>query len=96
LAGTGVCTCRALSRQGYFTWAEWAGTLAKQLKAASDRGEPDDGSRYFKHWLATLEQLVTEKKLTELAALLERKEAWTDAYRRTPHGQPVELASSLG
>jgi nitrile hydratase accessory protein len=80
-----------LSAQGHFTWTEWAAALAAQLKAASDRGEPDDGSRYYEHWLAALETLVTEKKLTEPAALLERKEAWADAYRHTPHGQPVTL-----
>jgi hypothetical protein len=35
--------------------------------------------------------LVSEKKLTDTAKLLERKEAWIDAYRHTPHGQPVNL-----
>ena len=82
-----------LSAQGHFTWTEWAAALAAQLKAAAERGEPDDGSRYFEHWLAALEELVTAKKLAEPAALLERKEAWADAYRHTPHGQPVELGA---
>ena len=82
-----------LSAQGHFTWTEWAAALAAQLKAASDRGEPDDGSRYYEHWLAALETLVIEKQLTEAAALLERKEAWADAYRHTPHGQPVTLGT---
>ena len=62
-----------------------------ELRAAADRGEPDDGSRYFEHWLAALEQLVAEKQLTDRTALRARKAAWADAYRRTPHGQPVEL-----
>jgi len=26
--------------------------------------------------------------------MLARKEAWADAYRRTPHGKPVELLST--
>jgi hypothetical protein len=30
--------------------------------------------------------------LSHPAALLARKEAWASAYRRTPHGKPVELA----
>jgi nitrile hydratase accessory protein len=81
-----------LSEQGHFTWKEWAAALANELKAAADRGEPDDGSRYYQHWLATLERLVTTKGLTDPAALLSRKEAWAEAYRRTPHGKPVELA----
>lgn len=82
-----------LSEQGHFTWTEWAAALADELKAAADRGEPDDGSHYYEHWLATLERLVTAKGLTDRAALLARKEAWADAYRHTPHGQPVELAA---
>jgi len=80
-----------LSDAGYFSWKEWAATLAGELKAASDRDEPDDDSHYYEHWLSALERLVTSKGLTEPAALLERKEAWADAYRHTPHGKPVEL-----
>jgi nitrile hydratase accessory protein len=80
-----------LSAAGHFTWTEWTTALGAQLQAAVGRGEPDDGSRYFEHWLAALEQLVAEKKLTDLTALHERKAAWADAYRHTPHGHPVEL-----
>jgi nitrile hydratase accessory protein len=36
-----------LSEQGHFTWKEWAATLGDELKAAADRGEPDDGSHYY-------------------------------------------------
>ena len=82
-----------LSEQGYFTWKEWAAALAAELKAAADGGEPDDGSRYYHHWLAALERLVTDKGLADRPALLARKEAWADAYRNTPHGKPVELGA---
>ena len=80
-----------LSEQGYFSWKEWATALAAQLKAAASRGEPDDGSRYYHHWVEALERLVTEKGLAEGPQLNVRKEAWADAYRHTPHGQPVVL-----
>ena len=80
-----------LSEQGYFTWKEWAAALTDELKAAANRGEPDDGSRYYEHWLAALERLVTSKGLTDTATLSARKQAWADAYRHTPHGQPVVL-----
>ena len=80
-----------LSEQGHFTWKEWAAALADELKAAEQRGEPENGSRYYHHWVAALERLVTEKDLTESLALAERKDAWADAYRHTPHGQPVVL-----
>ena len=82
-----------LSAQGHFTWKEWAAALADELKAAADRGEPDDGSRYYEHWLATLEHLVAVKGLSDPSALLRRKEAWAEAYRHTPHGKPVTLAA---
>ncbi len=82
-----------LSAQGHFTWKDWADALAAELAAAATRGEPDDGSHYCHHWLAALERLVTSKGLTDPAALLQRKEAWADAYRHTPHGKPVELGA---
>ena len=84
-----------LSVAGHFTWAEWTTALGQQLQAAARRGEPDDASRYFEYWIAALEQLAADKKLTDLTALSERKEAWADSYRNTPHGQPVELGAKL-
>jgi nitrile hydratase accessory protein len=83
-----------LSEQGHFTWTEWAAALAEELKAAVNRGEPDDGTHYYEHWLNALEGLVKQKGLTDSGALLDRKEAWADAYRHTPHGKPVELRST--
>jgi nitrile hydratase accessory protein len=80
-----------LSEQGHFTWKEWAATLASELEAAARRGEADDGSHYYDHWLAALEHLVQAKGLLDHGALAERKEAWADAYRHTPHGKPIEL-----
>jgi nitrile hydratase accessory protein len=84
-----------LSEQGHFTWKEWAAALASELRSAAERGEPDDGSRYYEHWLAALERLVTAKALSNPDEMLARKEAWADAYRHTPHGKPVELKRSL-
>jgi nitrile hydratase accessory protein len=81
----------SLSEQGYFTWKEWAAALAEELKTAAARGEPDDGSRYYHHWLAVLERLTVAKGLCDRAAMNSRKDAWADAYRHTPHGKPVVL-----
>lgn len=80
-----------LSELGYFTWKEWAAALADELKAAANAGHPDDGSRYYNHWLAALEKLTAAKGLSNKDEMLHRKEAWADAYRHTPHGKPVEL-----
>jgi nitrile hydratase accessory protein len=83
-----------LSERGHFTWKEWAAALADELKAAENRGEPDDETQYYEHWLAALERLVVEKGLTDREVMRERKEAWTEAYLHTAHGKPVELNGS--
>ena len=70
-----------LSEAGHFTWREWTETLAAELKAAADRGEPDDGARYYAHWLAALERLVAAKGLIDGKALAEREEAKADPHR---------------
>jgi nitrile hydratase accessory protein len=85
-----------LSEAGHFTWGEWAEALGAELKAASDCGEPDDGSRYYEHWLAALERLAMAKGLADRDALEARKQAWAEAYRHTPHGKPVELSAGFG
>lgn len=83
-----------LHEAGCFTWKEWAAALAAELQAAEDRGEPDDGTRYYAHWLAALEKLVGEKGLLEPGTLGPRRNAWERAYRNTPHGKPVTLAAA--
>jgi nitrile hydratase accessory protein len=80
-----------LSEQGHFSWSQWADALGAELQSAVDRGEPDDGSRYYDHWLAALERLVTSKALLSPGELRERRDAWVYAYRHTPHGMPVTL-----
>jgi nitrile hydratase accessory protein len=77
-----------LSAAGAFTWTEWAEALSAEIAAA---GERDDGACYYEHWLAALERLVTTRGLAAADALAERKEAWAEAYRTTPHGKPVSL-----
>ena len=52
---------------------------------------PTTARRYYEYWLAALERLVTSKGLTDGESLAARKEEWADAYRHTPHGQPVVL-----
>jgi nitrile hydratase accessory protein len=85
-----------LHEAGCFTWPEWAATLAAVLKEVRERGEEDDGSHYYNRWLVALERLVTEKQLLGAADLGLRKAAWEEAYRATPHGQPVELRGASG
>ena len=81
-----------LNARGAFTWKEWSEALGREIAAgtASDDGG-DDGSRYYEHWLAALERLVTEKRLTSGPELATRKAAWKAAAEATPHGEPIQL-----
>jgi nitrile hydratase accessory protein len=80
-----------LSRRGHFSWSQWSQTLAAELRSAQMRGEPDDGSRYYHHWVAALERWVLALRLCDETTLQQRKLAWIHAYEHTPHGAPVEL-----
>jgi nitrile hydratase accessory protein len=82
-----------LHEAGHFAWSEWSQALGAQLKAAAARGEPDDGTRYYEHWLAALEQVIQAKRVLDAEALRLRREAWARAYRATPHGKPVHLGA---
>ncbi len=85
-----------LHEAGCFSWPEWAQTLAAVLREVRDLGQPDDGSHYYDHWLVALERMVTAKQLFTASDLDRRKADWVEAYRSTPHGEPVRLHSGLG
>ena len=76
---------------GHFGWDEWAEALGAEIKAAQERGDPDDGSTYYRHWLAALRRILRSKDLLEDSDVEARKAAWAEAYAKTPHGQPVSL-----
>lgn len=75
------------SRQGRFTWSEWTHALSRELQGASD-------GAYFDCWLSALQSLLIGKGAVAQGEFRERKHAWEDAYRRTPHGSPVSLSAS--
>lgn len=77
-----------LHERGMFSWPEWAAALSAELARA---GEHDDGTRYYEHWLAALERITAAKRLVTTTELAERKHAWDEAARATPHGQPIML-----
>lgn len=83
-----------LHAAGRFTWQEWSTALAEELQAAAARGEPDDGTRYYEHWLTALERLVQSRRLLDAEGLRIRKDAWARAYHNTPHGRPVTLQAA--
>lgn len=81
----------ALQQRGVFTWKDWAATLGAEIERARAAGDPDDGSTYYLHWLATLERLVAEKGVASAELLGRYVHAWDHAAERTPHGTPIEL-----
>jgi nitrile hydratase accessory protein len=81
----------ALHARGVFTWTEWAAALATEIKRAQVAGDADTGETYYRHWLATLENLIAEKGVTTAATLHRYRDAWDHAADRTPHGAPIEL-----
>lgn len=81
------------SKQGCFTWSEWTHALSRELQRASDVDAQAAGGAYFDCWLSALQSLLVGKGVVGRGELLERKDAWEDAYRRTAHGVPVSLSS---
>ena len=81
----------ALHARGVFTWSEWAAALAAEIKRAQGAGDPDDGSTYYRHWLAALERLVADKGVATPADLDGCRAAWDRAAHATPHGKPILL-----
>ncbi len=76
----------ALHQRGLFSCPDWAATLSRHIAA-----DPDDGRRYYSHWLAALEEMIERLKLGSAEDLHALQHAWADAAARTPHGQPIEL-----
>jgi nitrile hydratase accessory protein len=83
----------ALQKRGLFTWGEWAAALGDEIRQAQRAGDPDTGETYYRHWLATLERLVSEKGVATPETLGRYRDAWGRAADRTPHGTAIELSS---
>lgn len=83
-----------LHDQGVFTWPQWAQALTREIRAGQARGEADDGSLYYTHWLNALEQLVIDRQLGTAEQIHKLEHAWLEAAERTPHGQPIVLTDA--
>lgn len=82
-----------LSKEGVFTWPEWAARFGATLARHGLDHELNGGEDYYNAWLETLETTLIDMQVTENEALLQLVDAWRDAYLRTPHGQPVKLTA---
>ena len=81
----------SLHERGLFTWKEWAAALADEIKIAQAGGDPDTGTTYYRHWLATLEKMVARKGVATIEIQHRYRDAWDHAADRTPHGSPIVL-----
>jgi nitrile hydratase accessory protein len=84
----------ALQETRLITPADWSEALGSEIEKARAAGDPADGTTYYSHVVAALERLVATKGLLAREALERRRQDWEEAYRRTPHGQPVNLAGT--
>lgn len=69
----------------------WSEAFGAGLTEAHAAGRHDDMETYYAVALATLEALLTGLGTVTEVEMHKRREAWKQAYLRTPHGQPVEL-----
>jgi nitrile hydratase accessory protein len=79
------------SRHRCFTWSEWSLALGRELQHAPAGVPRIAAAGYFDCWLSALQSLLIGKGVVQQGELLARKDAWQDAYRRTPHGVAVTL-----
>jgi nitrile hydratase accessory protein len=82
----------ALIDCGQLNKTEWAASLGATVAAAAD--DADDGSKYYDHVLAAVEQIALARSFVTAEMLRARKEAWRAAYLATPHGKPVVLSTN--
>jgi DMSO/TMAO reductase YedYZ molybdopterin-dependent catalytic subunit len=54
----------------------------------------DELMRRPKRTVVSVHECAGNPHLSDPGAILARKEAWAEAYRRTPHGKPVALTQS--
>jgi nitrile hydratase accessory protein len=76
---------------GRFSAVQWAEALGMQLDQAKATGLPDTLDTYYRCVIAALEKLAPLHLGITPEEISQRRAEWEQAYRRTPHGRPVEL-----
>ena len=77
-----------LRDRGLIDWNDFSAALSDQIAA---RCEFYRASDYYECWMDALECLLVSNGSADHESLHALEHAWADAYRRTPHGQPVRL-----
>ena len=81
-----------LHRDGCFEWSDWGQLLGATLKQHGVSKQLNGGDDYFNSWLAAVEILLVDLKISTPKQIEDMRAAWAQAYLHTPHGQPVQLA----
>ncbi|WP_284163519.1 nitrile hydratase accessory protein [Frigidibacter sp. SD6-1] len=82
----------ALSDAGQFSWPAWTEAFGATLRRHGANRMLDGDEDYFAAWLETLETLLATSGAAPSAETAKARAAWEQAYRTTPHGQPVQPA----
>ena len=80
-----------LSETNLFSWVEWTQTLGQHIIAANTMRVINGTDDYYQVWLRTLIALLSVKEVTDLETIASMQNRWAEAYRNTPHGEPVNL-----
>lgn len=81
----------SLVKNGLFSAGAWSEALGAALAEAESSGAADNQSTYYQCVLSALEGLVAEHSEIDRQAMSGKRRDWEQAYRSTPHGQPVKL-----
>jgi len=85
---------RILVEEGTVSSSEWYDTIGAAIKAAQERGDPDNGDTYYQHWMAALERVCMDKGLFDEPTLHETQAVWMKAVANTPHGVPIRIENA--
>lgn len=81
-------------QEGCFSATEWADALGIALREAEAQGVSDTLVTYYSAVLAALERLCETHAGISSDDRARRRADWEAAYRRTPHGQPVDIRTN--
>ena len=80
-----------LHETGLFSWTDWAEKFSETLTQHGADRDLDGSNDYYIAWIATLQEMLAARGITDAAAIDMAKERWAEAYLATPHGEPVHL-----
>ncbi len=83
---------QALIEAGHVSADQWARTMSTVLRRKLyDEGLPDNAETYSVAVIEALAEVASTNGIVSVQELEQRAEAWRSAYKRTPHGKPVQL-----